>query len=311
MKKQTVLSKYFTPPSRTTIPEKRKVENEERTNEPSVKRMHYSIEKVQEKKSPTITLSNSKFTGLNEPVKRMHYCMEEWNDEKSPTKQSEPYFTVLEPGIVLLKKFLSVEEQQFLADLCFEKGENEKSGFYKPKVMIWNKLCQMKINQMCMGLHWNARVHKYETTRSDHDNLPVHPLPEMFREICKKVVTKSISLDPTNIPSSSPNSCIVNFYDEGCVLGFHRDVSESKKSIKEGKPVISLSIGASADFQYYYRKNTKADRKTILLESGDALVFGGPARLIYHGVPKVHITKIPHELKLKKKGRLNITFREW
>lgn len=51
-------------------------------------------------------------------------------------------------GIILLKQFMSNEEQQKLADICFEKGGDETSGFYKPQVMIWNKLCQMKINQV-------------------------------------------------------------------------------------------------------------------------------------------------------------------
>jgi len=216
---------------------------------------------------------------------------------------------VLEPGIVLMKHFLSSSEQQAIADMSFEKGDDEQSGFYKPKVLIWNKLCQMKINQMCLGLHWNARLHKYEETRSDHDNSRVHPLPDLFRQTCARAVEASKALDPANIPSSSPNSCIVNFYEEGATLGFHRDASESKQNIREGRPVISLSVGSTAEFQYYHGKDGRSSKKTILLESGDVLVFGGPARLMYHGVPKVHIEKFPEHLNMKK-GRLNVTFRE-
>lgn len=33
-------------------------------------------------------------------------------------------------------------------------------------------------------------------------------------------------------------------------------------------------------YKYYYGKDERASRKTILLESGDALVFGGPARSV-------------------------------
>ncbi len=47
-----------------------------------------------------------------------------------------------------MKKFFTVKEQQQIADLCFEKGNDDKKGFYKPKVLVWNKLCQMKINQV-------------------------------------------------------------------------------------------------------------------------------------------------------------------
>lgn len=226
--------------------------------------------------------------------------------EKVPEREN----LVIEPGIVLMKRFLSLEEQQAIADVCMEKGKDEKSGFYKPKVLVWNKLCQMKINQMCMGLHWNAQLHKYESTRTDHNSEPVHPLPDLLKETCDKVLLASQKLDDTHLPPSSPNSCIVNFYEAGSTLGFHRDASESKKSIKEGKPVISISIGSSADFQYYHGQDGRANKKTILLESGDALVFGGPARLMYHGVPKVHHEKFPPGLRMKQ-GRLNVTFREW
>lgn len=61
---------------------------------------------------------------------------------------------------------------------------------------------------------------------------PVHPIPEFFMTTCHKVLQESIKLDPTNIPNSQPNTCIVNFYEEGHTLGFHRDASESKKSIQ-------------------------------------------------------------------------------
>ncbi|MFD7059037.1 alpha-ketoglutarate-dependent dioxygenase AlkB [Streptomyces sp. NPDC059906] len=43
------------------------------------------------------------------------------------------------------------------------------------------------------------------------------------------------------------------------------------------------------------------------LRSGDLFVFGGPSRLAYHGVPRVHPGTAPPELGLG--GRLNITLR--
>lgn len=45
----------------------------------------------------------------------------------------------------------------------------------------------------------------------------------------------------------------------------------------------------------------------MLLRSGDLFVFGGPARLAYHGVPKVLPGTGPPWLGLT--GRLNITLR--
>jgi alkylated DNA repair protein (DNA oxidative demethylase) len=56
------------------------------------------------------------------------------------------------------------------------------------------------------------------------------------------------------------------------------------------------------------------DRRTgpftdVELRSGDLLVFGGPSRLIFHGVPKVADGTAPDALGLPP-GRLSITLRE-
>ena len=45
------------------------------------------------------------------------------------------------------------------------------------------------------------------------------------------------------------------------------------------------------------------------MRSGDLLVFGGPNRRIYHGVPKVFPGTAPPSLGLPP-GRLSITVRE-
>lgn len=60
-----------------------------------------------------------------------------------------------------MKKFLTLEEQQEIINLCFEKGEDKTSGFYKPKVLVWNKLCQMKINQVCICYSYCLKIHYY------------------------------------------------------------------------------------------------------------------------------------------------------
>jgi alkylated DNA repair protein (DNA oxidative demethylase) len=56
------------------------------------------------------------------------------------------------------------------------------------------------------------------------------------------------------------------------------------------------------------------DRRTapftdVELRSGDLLVFGGPSRRIFHGVPKVRNGTAPAGLGLPP-GRLSLTLRE-
>ena len=52
-----------------------------------------------------------------------------------------------------------------------------------------------------------------------------------------------------------------------------------------------------------------ARQQVVRLDSGDVLLFGGPARMLYHGVVKVHANHRPKELVMIP-GRLNLTFRE-
>ena len=91
-------------------------------------------------------------------------------------------------------------------------------------------------------------------------------------------------------------------------MGLHQDKDESPHSLAEGLPVISLSIGDTALFLFGGLRRRDPIEK-ISLESGDAFVFGGPARLRYHGVSRVLPGTAPVGLPFE--GRLNLTFRKF
>lgn len=58
---------------------------------------------------------------------------------------------------------------------------------------------------------------------------------------------------------------------------------------------------------------SQAEASRIRLESGDALVFGGPARMLFHAVPVIHSGTAPQELLAAcglRQGRLNLTLRQ-
>ena len=81
-----------------------------------------------------------------------------------------------------------------------------------------------------------------------------------------------------------------------------------KALVDAGHPVISLSIGDTARFLFGgVRRRDPVE--AMLLESGDAFVFGGAARLRYHGVSRIVPGTAPRELELD--GRFNLTFREY
>nr|GEY35510.1 oxoglutarate/iron-dependent dioxygenase [Tanacetum cinerariifolium] len=78
-----------------------------------------------------------------------------------------------------------------------------------------------------------------------------------------------------------PDICIVSFYKTDDGLGLHQDRDESSDSLDKGLPMVSISIGDSAQFSYGHRKDAT---KEVSLNSGDVLIFGGDSRHIYHGV---------------------------
>ena len=91
-------------------------------------------------------------------------------------------------------------------------------------------------------------------------------------------------------------------------MGLHQDKDESAESLEAGKPVVSISIGDTARFQFG-GVTRREPVEQILLESGDAFVFGGPSRRRYHGVARILPRTAPAVLRLD--GRFNLTFREY
>jgi DNA alkylation damage repair protein AlkB len=159
----------------------------------------------------------------------------------------------------------------------------------------------MHVRMLCLGRHWNGKTYRYETHRSDYDNLPAPPLPADFAQLASGIA-RSAGMTFT------PDLCILNYYDANGRMGLHQDKDESERSIAAGLPVVSISLGDTARFLFggLRRKDPVESR---LLESGDAFVFGGPARLRYHGVSRIVPATAPAELGLA--GRFNLTFRQY
>ena len=82
-------------------------------------------------------------------------------------------------------------------------------------------------------------------------------------------------------------------------MGLHQDKDESPESIAQGAPVVSFSIGDSGRFLFGGLRR-REPVETILLESGDTFVFGGPARLRYHGVTRILPGTAPARIAVRR-----------
>jgi len=204
---------------------------------------------------------------------------------------------IIAPGVVHLPHYLDVNGQSSIAAHCLELGSAE-AGFYTPIVRGGHP---MSVRMLCLGRHWNARTYTYEDRRSDIDGLPVSALPDDLVTIATRIANDAGF-------AVKPDLCIVNWYTEASRMGLHQDKDESPNSLTEGLPVISVSIGDTAVFLFGGLRRRDPLEK-IHLESGDAFVFGGPARLRYHGVSRILPGTAPAGLPFE--GRLNLTFRKF
>ena len=200
------------------------------------------------------------------------------------------------PGAHHFPHFLSIARQRAIAGTCRALVDGPVPA-YVPVVRGGGK---MHVRMLCLGRHWNAKTYQYESTRADFDNLAPPALPGEFRALAADIAERAgMRLEP--------DLCILNYYDADGRMGLHQDKDEGPASIAAGIPVVSVSIGDTARFLFGGLKR-RDPVEAIALESGDAFVFGGPARLRYHGVSRITPGTAPPELDLQ--GRFNLTFRQ-
>ena len=124
---------------------------------------------------------------------------------------------------------------------------------------------------------------------------PWPAMPDCFRQLAASAAAAG------GYPGFEPDACLMNVYEPGTRLSLHRDENERDMSA----PIVSVSLGLPAIF--LFGGNRRSDRpRRVQLHSGDVVVWGGPDRLVYHGV-----APLPDgEDSLTGKRRINLTFRK-
>src|SRR5947209_2820195 len=121
------------------------------------------------------------------------------------------------------------------------------------------------------------------------------PIPVSFRELARNAA------DAAGFVGFEPDACLVNRYEPGTRLSLHRDENERDLSA----PIVSVSLGLPAVF--LFGGLSRGDRtRRVPLESGDVVVWGGPARLTYHGIAPLAAGEDP----LTGQFRINLTLRK-
>jgi alkylated DNA repair protein (DNA oxidative demethylase) len=200
------------------------------------------------------------------------------------------------PGVVHVPDWLDFDAARALVE-AFREWARPPAGLRHPRVPTGHL---MTVQSVCLGWHW--RPYAYSRTADDTDGAPVKPLPRHLYDLARAAVTETFGADAG--AAYEPDAAIVNLYAPDAHLGLHQDGEEPSLA-----PVVTVALGDACVVRF-----AGVDRRTgpftdIEMRNGDLIVFGGPNRLIYHGVPKVFPGTAPDALGLPP-GRLSITVRE-
>ena len=200
------------------------------------------------------------------------------------------------PGVVLITGWLDLDQQRALVG-DFRAWSVPPAGLRHPRVPSGHL---MTVQSVCLGWHWQP--YAYSRTADDTDGAPVKPIPPDFVRLSRRAVADTFGDDAG--ATFAPDAVIANFYTDDARLGLHQDGEEPADA-----PVVTISLGDTCLFRMAGVDRRTAPFTDLQLQSGDLLVFGGPNRRIYHGVPKVYSDTGPRDIGLPP-GRLSITVRE-
>ena len=148
----------------------------------------------------------------------------------------------------------------------------------------------------CGALGWvtDRTGYRYDGIDSDSQK-KWPPFPPSFLRLATSAAATA------GFPHFLPDACLINRYEPGAKLSLHQDRNEQDFEA----PIVSVSLGIPAVFLFGGMERSDKTRR-IQVTHGDVVVWGGPARLRYHGVMPLKEGHHP----LTGKFRINLTFRK-
>ena len=204
------------------------------------------------------------------------------------------------PGVVHLPAWLAPETQSRLVTGARAHARGP-AAMRRPVL----RSGQMSVWMTTLGLWFHTNPYRYSSRTPD--GTPVPPVPDLLSDFARDALADAARHAPELGPwveNYRADTALINYYPPGSRMGMHRDDTELSDA-----PVVSFSIGDSAIFRIATVAGQTRPWRDVPLESGDALVFGGPARLAFHGVPRLIADTTPDGCGLTE-GRINITVRQ-
>jgi alkylated DNA repair protein (DNA oxidative demethylase) len=207
------------------------------------------------------------------------------------TDRGEPRKQELADGALLLRGFALPYEAALL------QGLREVTAAAPFRHMLTPGGGRMSVAMTnCGELGWVTDRSGYRYTASDPESGAKWPsMPQAFRELARNAAAEA------GFAAFAPDACLINRYEIGAKMSPHQDKDERDFT----QPIVSVSLGIPAVFLFGgMQRSDKAQRIEVM--HGDVVVWGGPARLRYHGVLPL---KEGEHVRLGRQ-RINLTFRK-
>ena len=192
------------------------------------------------------------------------------------------------PGVMLWREKFSKNEQ--IALLQDVWARLEQAPLYRPVMPgSGNPFSVEESNLGTLGWVSDQSGYRYQATHPV-TGAPWPAIPDALTALWRQIAA-----------APDPECCLVNLYRGPARMGLHQDKDEQALSA----PVVSVSLGDDALFRIG-GTTRKEPARSVKLSSGDVVMFGGPARLAYHGIDRIY----PGSSSLiPGGGRINLTLR--
>ena len=175
----------------------------------------------------------------------------------------------LEPGATVLRAFASDEAPALLEAI------REVATTAPFRHMTTARGLRMSVGMTnCGAVGWLSDRSGYRYEGVDpQTQRPWPAMPDVFAQLAERAARAA------GFEGFAPDACLINRYEPGTRLTLHQDRDEQDFAA----PIVSVSLGLPATFLWGGAARSSRPRR-IRLDHGDVVVWGGSARMHFHGI---------------------------
>ena len=196
----------------------------------------------------------------------------------------------LAPGAMLLAGFARPFEERIVAAL---RRVVARAPFRHMVTPGGHRMSVAMTNCGAAGWVTDHTGYRYDG-RDPRSGRPWPAMPAAFLDLAVQAAARA------GFDGFAPDACLVNRYEPGARLSLHQDRNE--RDLRA--PIVSVSLGLPAVFLLGGAERADPPRR-VPVAHGDVAVWGGPARLRFHGVLPLAEGRHP----VMGGYRINLTFR--